>query len=142
LSIAIAGYLVSTDASYENIVVTNEHVDYAVSLYKELYDNSTFRLREYVEHERVFNTIDEAGIKRLQEIYTKAPTLLMMLEQEAKISRNALMTLVGIDIASYNSLVNLLIQGYFIKLTANDILPTERFRLVWLGLIVELICLE
>jgi hypothetical protein len=129
LSIAIAGYLVSTDTSYQNIIVTQEHVDYAVQLYKELYDNSTFRLREYVENERKYNMIDAEGITRLQEIYIACPALLIMLEQEAKVSRNSLMAAVGLDAMKYNGFVNSLIRGSFIRITANDILPTERFRL-------------
>lgn len=129
LSIAIAGYLVSTDASYENIIVTQEHVDYAVSLFKELYDNTTFRLKEYVEHERKFNTIDKEGVDLLQDIYISAPALLLMLEQEAKVSRNALMAAVGLDMTSYNTFMNKLIRGSFVRITAMDIFPTERFRL-------------
>lgn len=129
LSIAIAGYLVSTDNSFENIIVTQEHVDYAVALYKELYDNHTFRLREYVANERKYNTIDEEGIALLQQTYIKCPALLIMMEQEAKVSRNSLMAAVGLDAATYNGFMNALIRGSFVKLTANDVLPTERFRL-------------
>ena len=129
LAIAIAGYLVSTDPTYENIVVTKEHVDYAVSLFMQLYDNSTFRLREYVQHERVFSTIDDDGVALLQTVFEKSPTMLLMLEQEAKLSRNALMAIVGLDNNAYNQFINLLIRGSFIRLTATDILPTERFRL-------------
>ena len=129
LSIAIAGYLVSTDNSFENIIVNTEHVDYAVSLYKELYDNHTFRLREYVANERKYNTIDDEGIALLQQTYIKCPALLIMMEQEAKVSRNSLMAAVGLDAATYNGFMNALIRGSFVKLTANDILPTERFRL-------------
>lgn len=129
LAIAIAGYLVSTDDSYKNIIVTTEHVDYAVAMFKELYDNTTFRLREYVQNERKYSTIDQDGIALLQQLYTKSPTLLIMLEQEARISRNSLMAVVGLDANSYNGLLNILISGSFVKLTSNDVLPTERFRL-------------
>lgn len=52
-----------------------------------------------------------------------------MMEQEARTSRNSLMAAVGLDLATYNGFMNALIRGSFVKLTANDILPTERFRL-------------
>ena len=48
LAIAVAGYLVSTDDSYTNIIVDKTHVDYAVKFFRELYDNPTFKLKEYV----------------------------------------------------------------------------------------------
>jgi hypothetical protein len=129
LSIAIAGYLVSTDDSYENIIVTKEHVDYAVQIYRELYDNTVFRLREYVANERKYNVIDDEGVALLQQTYIKCPALLIMLEQEAKVSRNTLMAAVGLDNTTYNGFMNTLIRGSFVKLSANDVLPTERFRL-------------
>lgn len=129
LAISIAGYLVSTDDTFQNIVVTIEHVKYAVQMYRELYDNDTFRLKEYVVNERKYNEIDDKGIEDLQTMYAKCPALLIMLEQEAKVSRNALMAAVGLDNAAYNGFINYLIQRHFVKLSAYDVLPTERFRL-------------
>lgn len=129
LSIAVAGYLVSTDETYSNIVLTKEHVDYAVNMYKRLYDNPTFRLKEYVENERKYNVIDNAGVELLTVLYQKIPSLLLMLEQEARPSRNTLMAAVGLDNATYNGYINQLVRGSFVRLVGNDILPTERFRL-------------
>ena len=129
LAIAIAGYTVSTDDTFNNIVVTKEHVDYAHDMFIELYDNSTFRLKEYVENERKYNRIDDAGVKLLQELYIKVPQLLIMLEQESKPSRNSLMAAVGLDANTYNGFMSQLIRGSFVKLAGLDVLPTERFRL-------------
>lgn len=129
LSIAIAGYLVSTDDSYNNIIVTKEHVDYAISLFERLYDNPTFRLKEYVANERKYNCIDEAGVQALQQLYVKVPALLLILEQEARPSRNTLMAAAGLDTKEFNVPMNQLIRGSFIRMIGNDVLPTERFRL-------------
>lgn len=129
LAIAIAGYTVSTDETFNNIVVTKEHVDAAYNMYIALYDNSTFRLKEYVENERKYNCIDDAGVQLLQELYIKIPQLLLMLEQESKPSRNSLMAAVGLDATTYNGFMSQLIRGSFIKLAGTDVLPTERFRL-------------
>ena len=98
-------------------------------MYRELYDNNVFRLREYVANERKYNVIDDEGVALLQQTYIKCPALLIMLEQEAKVSRNTLMAAVGLDNTTYNGFMNALIRGSFVKLTANDVLPTERFRL-------------
>lgn len=129
LSIAIAGYVVSTDETYTTIVVTKEHVDYAVNLFKELYDNPTFRLREYVENERKYNEIDDNGIQALTNLYTMNPALLVTLEQEATTTRNQLMAAAGLTNDTYNAIMNRLIQGSFVRLSTSNILPTERFRL-------------
>ena len=129
LAIAMAGYTVSTDETFNNIVVTEEHVDAAYDMLVSLYDNPTFRLKEYVENERKYNSIDDAGVQLLQELYIKIPQLLIMLEQEAKPSRNTLMAAVGLDATTYNGFMSQLIRGSFIKLTGTDVIPTERFRL-------------
>lgn len=129
LAIAMAGYTVSTDDTFMNIIVTKEHVDAAYNMFISLYDNSTFRLKEYVENERKYNTIDDAGVRLLQELYIKIPQLLIMLEQESKPSRNSLMAAVGLDATTYNGFMSQLIRGSFIKLSGMDVIPTERFRL-------------
>ena len=71
LAISIAGYLVSTDSTYENIIVNKEHVDTAIEYLISCYDNGTFKLKEYVEMEKLYNNIDDDGIARLQELYNK-----------------------------------------------------------------------
>ena len=129
LAIAVAAYTVSTDETYNNIIVKQEHVDWAVRFYVSIYDNPTFRLKEYVESERRYSVIDDDGVQLLTNLYIKAPALLLMLEQEARPSRNTLMAAVGLDTKDYNILMNQLIRGSFVKLVGNDVLPTERFRL-------------
>ena len=129
VAIAVAGYLVSTDETYQNIIVQKEHVDYAVELFVRLYDNHVFRLKEYVANERKYNQIDDDGIHILEELYIKVPALLLMLEQEARPNRNSLMAACGLNQDQYNGCMSTLIRGSFVKLSGSDILPTERFRL-------------
>lgn len=129
LAIAVAGYTVSTDETYFNIVVTKECVDYAVKVFEELYNNPVFRLKEYVANERKYNTIDAEGVSLLTTLYTQCPALLLTLEQEASTTRNQLMASAGLTNDQYNTVMNRLIQGSFVRLSTNSILPTERFRL-------------
>ena len=129
LAIAVAGYTVSTDASYENIVVTKECVDFAADFFVMLYDNPTFKLREYVEHERRFSIIDDDGVKLLQEIYMKQPSLVLQLEQCAAINKNMLAAATGLTNDELNKMLMLLTRGLFIRYQTHDIVPTERFRL-------------
>lgn len=129
LATAIAGYLVSTDDSYENLIVTQEHVEFAVEYLKQLYDNPTFKLKEYVEHERKFTTIDEEGVALLQSLYDKHPTLILQLEQTAAATKNILGAATGLTNEELNKALNQLTKGLFIRFANHDIIPTERFRL-------------
>lgn len=128
LAVAVAGYVVSTE-DYEHILVTKDHVDYAVNFFKRIYDNDTFKLKQYVDHEKKYSTTDERSVQLLQDIFTQAPGVVMHLEQEHKSSRMMIGAASGLPNDQLNRVMNLLIQGMFIKLTGNDIVPTERFRL-------------
>lgn len=128
LSIAVAGYVVSTE-DFENIIVDKEHVDYAVNFFVKIYDNDTFKLKQYVEHEKKYATTDDNAVQLLQEIFVQAPGVVLHLEQEHKTSKAMLSAASGLTNDQINRIVNQLIQGMFVKLTSNDIIPTERFRL-------------
>lgn len=129
LAIAVAGYTVSTDETYENIIVTKECVDYAVDFFVNLYDNPTFKLKQYVEHERRFSVIDEQGVANLQDIYNAQPTLVLQLEQCATTSKNMLSAATGLNNDDLNKMLTMLTRGLFIRFTNHEIVPTERFRL-------------
>jgi hypothetical protein len=129
LAIAIAGYICSTDDSYENIVVTKECVDYATDFLIGLYDNPTFKLKEFVDHERQYSQIDEDGVRLLQDIYAKTPSLVLQLEQSAATNRNMLAAATGMTNDELNKALMLMTRGLFIRYQMHDIVPTERFRL-------------
>ena len=129
LAIAIAGYLVSTDSSYERIIVTKEHVDTAVQYLIDCYDNSTFKLREYVAMERMYNEIDEDGIALLQELYNTNPSILLQLERINRTNKQNIMAATGLESNDYNKFMQRLTQGLFITYEGYDIIPTQRFRL-------------
>ena len=128
LSIAVAGYVISTN-DFHSIIVTKDHVDYAVSFMQRIYDNDTFKLKQYVEHEKKYSTTDEQAVQLLQHIYIQAPGAVLHLEQEHKTTKAMLGAASGLNNDQLNRVINNLIQGMFVKLTSQDILPTERFRL-------------
>jgi hypothetical protein len=128
LAVAVAGYLVSTDDTYTNIVVTKEHVDYAVAYFLRIYDNAIFKLREYVAYERTFSTIDADGIAALQGYYTKYPALCIQLSRSAVCSKNMLSSAAGLSADDLNKALSGLTRCFFIRYEGYDIVPTERFR--------------
>ena len=129
LSIAVAGYLVSTDETYENIIVKPEHVMYAINFLIGLYDNPTFKLKEYVDHQKRYTQIDEDGVALLQNIYDKHPTLVLQLEQSATATKNMLGASSGLSNDDLNKALNSLAKGLFVQFQDHNIIPTERFRL-------------
>lgn len=129
LAIAIAGYTVSTDETYEKIIITKEHVDTAIDYLINCYDNSTFKLKEYVATERLYNTIDDDGIKLLQELYNQNPSIMIQLEKLNSTNKQNLMAATGLDSEMYNKFMQRLTQGLFITYEGYDIVPTQRFRL-------------
>lgn len=129
LAVAVAGYVVSTDDTYQNIVVLQEHVDYAAQFMVNLYDNGTFKFKEYVQYERMYAEIDDQGVALLQEIYIKQPALLIHLERMASTSKNTLQAVTGMSNDEYSLQMSKLVAGMFVRFSKYDILPTERFRL-------------
>jgi hypothetical protein len=129
LAIAVAGFLVSTDDTYTSIVVAKEHVDYAVRFYKQLYDNPTFKLKEYVNHEKQYTQIDDEGVNFLQDLYNRNPGLILQLEQCATANKNMLGGATGLSNDDLNKALQNLTKGLFIRFSNHEIIPTERFRL-------------
>ena len=129
LAIAIAGYCVSTDETYENIVVTGTCVTAAVKFLRKIYDNSVFKLKEYVQHEKSFSTTDDEAVALLQDIWNKTPGIVQQLEQYASVTKNMLSATTGLGNEELNRTLNRLTKGLFIRVSNFEIIPTERFRL-------------
>ena len=129
LAIAVAGYLVSTDDSYENIIVQKEHVDFAYNFLIKIYDNPTFKLKEYVEHEKRFSVVDADAVACLQDLFMKYPGIILQLEQESTTNKQVLGAASGLSSDELNKALNRLTKALFIRYANHEIVPTERFRL-------------
>ena len=128
LAIAVAGYVVSTDESFEKIIVQKEHIDYALQFLRSLYDNETFRFKQFVQQELRYKNIDEDGVEALQTLYNMNPTLILHLENESETSRNNMQALSGTDMKEFSTFVSHLVSALFIRIKNHTIYPTERFR--------------
>ena len=129
LAIAIAGFVCSSDETYENIVVRKEHVDFAKNYLVNLYDNPTFKLKEFINYEKQYSTIDDEGVAALQNIYEKNPMLILQLEQCSSTSKNVLLAATGMAQDELNKALNSLTKALFVKFNNHEIIPTERFRI-------------
>lgn len=129
LAIATAGYVVSTNDTYENIIIKKEHVDFAANFLIKIYDNPTFKLKEYVQAELAYSVIDNDGVKILENLYSKNPAMLLHLEQCNVTTKNTLQAVTGLSNDDYNGAMTVLTRGLFVRFSKYDIVPTERFRL-------------
>jgi hypothetical protein len=125
---AVAGYTVSASEDFQSIIVTKEHVDYAVDLLQRIYDNPVFKFKEYVEMEMRYRNIDEEAVASLQLIFNKYPNLVLQLEQQVETTRPMLESTTGLETQELRKGLQLLTKSYFIKVDNTTIIPSERFR--------------
>ena len=127
-AIALAMYVVSTDETFETVIVKKEHIDYVAQMLTDLYDNETFKLAEYVEAERRLREIDDEGIYILQQLFNKNSVLLLELEQNSETTRANLEIVSGYDRAEFTTFIHEMVRRDFVIIRAHSIMPTERFR--------------
>jgi len=101
---------------------------YAVNFLRNLYDNSTFRFKEFVKEELSYTEINNESIKVLQELYVKHPAMYEHLEGNAETNKANLMAIAGIPQDEFNAMTSRLVALKFIKFMGYEIVPTERFR--------------
>ena len=121
LSIAIAGYMVSTNLDYTQIVVREDHVKIAVALLRSIYDNPIFKLREFVNEERKTLTCKLSDINFIKEKIKRFPALMDYLENNNNIAKNTLYTISGVDLSIFNGVIQELSKEHLITLTKDKI---------------------
>lgn len=127
IAIAIAGYLCSTDDTYENIVVEKEHIDEAVKLLVSLYDNKTFKLREFVNDERSYNDLTDEDQKVLEELWATNSLLIDYLFKYTQTNKVNLQMVSGANIEDFNKIVHKLAKQNLIRIDKTSILTTNKF---------------
>ena len=73
LAIAAACCTVSTDETYENVIVTPEHVDFVVNFMDELYCSKSFGYDKLSEQERVTTDTSDTNISALRIAFLALP---------------------------------------------------------------------
>ena len=126
LSIAIAGYMVSTDIEFNNIIVKKRHVDIACVLLESIYNNPIFKLKEYVNEERKTLNCTVMDVETAIELLKRYPTMIDYMENNNNIAKNTLMTVSGLDNMLFNEAVQTLSKNHFITMTRDRIYPTPK----------------
>jgi hypothetical protein len=126
--VALAALIVNVDETYENILVTEEIVDYVVEYLKQLYDNKVFKLKEYSDEFKGYSEITDEDVKELQKIYNRHNTLLMFINGISRTSRANLASVSGLEMKSFALIFNKLVMLKMVKLNMDTVYPTDKFR--------------
>ena len=126
MAIAIAGYMVSTNMDFSTIVVQRKHVDIACTLLESIYNNDTFKLREFVVEERKTHGCELPDIKIVEELVSRFPAMLTYLENHNNVAKNTLFTISGLDQLIFNEAVQKMSKASLISITRDKIFPTPK----------------
>lgn len=126
LAIAIAGYTVSTDMEYNNIIVNETHVNIAGTLLKSIYDNDIFKLKQFTDEERKKLYSSTGDTMKIRDLRTRFPAVMQYLENNSTISKSTLFTISGVDQTVFNDVMQNLSKDYFIELSRDRVFPTPK----------------
>ena len=93
-----------------------------------IYDDSTFKLKDYAQEYREYSVCSEKDIKDLQELYAKNATLFNFLNGQSKTTRANLCSVSGMGNDKFFPIFNKLVARKFIRLSMDNVYPTDKFR--------------
>lgn len=129
IAVACAACCFSTDSGGTVINVGKSHVDWAAHFLRLCYDNTVFRLSEYVKERRSFNETNEsvntivAGVCRTNPMVVKG-----LLNQSLPMPMSNLQAIAGLEPQEYRALINKLSMNNLIQVSAQGVTATRRFR--------------
>lgn len=127
LAIAVAALVCSTNDTFENIVVKNEHVQWAKNFMIACYDNELFKLKEYAQNVRLYTQCSPAAVSAMQGLYNQHATLITQMDMNTEMSINQLKSISGLSNDDFNAVINTLAECYFIHYS-DKIMPSRRFK--------------
>lgn len=128
VAVAHASMLVSTDDSFQKIIVKQEHIDWAKGFFERLYDNSVFKLSQFVKEQRKYTQVDQTLLTELQDMYAKNSTLFNFMETTSGVTRATLRDISGMNNEEFSILLNEMARLYLFKWAGGTLIPSERFR--------------
>ncbi|QBX06338.1 DNA primase [Paenibacillus phage vB_PlaP_API480] len=125
ISIATAAIVANYDDN-GRLIVTADHVDFAMKWYKSCYDNELFRLREQVRSIRQYEELGPQDVNVLENIYKKFPAFVDYLEENSEIYTNEIKSIVATEQEDRDKLVNVMLATKFVRLRGNKLERTPR----------------
>jgi len=127
--VALASLILETDDTYEQVIVTKEIVDYMFDYLVKIYDNDTFKLKEYKAQYESYHTISNEEIIKFQKLYARNAVMFDFLGHQTNTSRGNLTAVSGLDRDKFGIVFNQLVQMKLLRLSGDHVYPTNKFRL-------------
>ena len=121
----------NVDDSFENIIVTKEIVDYMCTYLDKVYDSPTFKLSAYANEYKTYSNYTDEDIKELEKLYARNATLLDYLNGSSRTTRANVASVSGMENAKFFPIFNKLVADKFIRLSVDNVYPTDKFRKVY-----------
>lgn len=120
LAIACAGMVVSTDASYENIIVEPCHVEYVVKFMETIYSKPSFGYDRFSSDDRVSSDSSDSNISRLRKLFLVLPIadhngLVESLYKLSYMDRYSLADYTGLVQADLSQIIRFLTQNSLVE---------------------------
>jgi hypothetical protein len=131
IAVACAACCFSTDEHGEDLIVKMEHVDWAESFLNRCYDDDVFRLKDYVEKNRKYNTTTpevEHYVHGLLDNQGSALIIRELLDSNEVIPQRSLQTLSGLKDDQFSGALVALTRHHLIRNSARGVTATPRLR--------------
>lgn len=129
--VALASLIMNVDESYENIIVTKEIVDFMCDYLIKIYTSPVFKLREYALDYRAYSEYTDKDISDLQDLYAHNSTFIDFISTQNRTTRSNLLSISGLDSNKFAPVFNRMVAYKFIKLSGDNVYPTNKFRKVY-----------
>lgn len=128
LAASVAAMCFSHDGTGEVILVKKEHVDWSVQFMKDIYDNETFRLAEFVEGEKkLIEPTEESNIE-VSKLMKKYPMFFKLLLENDECNPYGLKAATGIGDDEYKYIVSTMFQHGLLKQSKNGIQSSKKLK--------------
>jgi 5S rRNA maturation endonuclease (ribonuclease M5) len=128
LAASVAAMCFSHDGTGEVILVKKEHVDWAVQFMKDIYDNDTFRLAEFVAGEKkLIEPTEESNIE-VNKLMKKYPMFFKLLLENDECNPYGLKAATGIGDDEYKYIVSTMFQHGLLKQSKNGIQSSKKLK--------------
>jgi hypothetical protein len=130
VAVACAGCTFSCTSDFSIIIVSKRHVDWAVDFFRRTYDNSNFRLAEYVRERRSYNETNDAVNAVVAGICRSSPMVVKtLLNSVSPVPMGNLQAVSGLERNPFSELVNKLSSNFLVTVNPNGLMATRRLRL-------------
>ena len=131
IAVACAACCFSTDEHGEDLIVQKSHVDWAEGFLHRCYDDEVFRLKEYVEKNRMYNTVTPEVEHVVHGLMSSDATSLIikeLLDSNEIIPQRSLQTLSGLKEDQFSRALVYLTRHHLIRNSAKGVMATPRLR--------------